>query len=200
MKKTLSIILAVLILLVSSTATYAADVKPENKITISLNTEDTATINYMDLEFSMKYKIYKGRLLLGNEGSEYNSMMTLLDVVSKIKENSRYDLSIKYSTQYSPTWGIQTVHSYVVVISEYKDDCLKTSLGFDVARAAEWTEESGYSCFDIYGEENFPVGMPHLLSYDGNAVYYLPARYIFEKLGFKVNYIDQEKKVEVYKE
>lgn len=180
MKKRLSVILVVLLIFTvfSSIAFANNDKDTEEKIVIVLNEDNQAIVLNGNEYFEIDYKMHNEGVLVGN--GENNGVLALLKFASKITGN-KYELSIKNKISSSI---FNYIGEYDVAITEYKNKTELSNMEFYPATIRR-TDGSVFGTYD-------DIPAPHLLNDDeGNPKYYLPLRFMFEELGFEVEYINE---------
>jgi|LSQX01.3.fsa_nt_gb hypothetical protein len=197
MKKLFLVVLAISLVISLQAVCYAdfgGEVEQEtaviNSITIQLNDNEVATVKAGNESFEIAYKIDCDGVLMGN--GDNNGVLLLLNLASEITSD-QYDLYTRNrtSTNSKKVFGQYDTEFYDVIITAYKVPQLGhysfNSEQMMVYKTLEYYPGSmrndGY-CFGTFGT----MPAPHLHNESGKYVYFLPLRYTFEELGFKVAY------------
>ncbi|WP_312648609.1 hypothetical protein [Aminipila sp.] len=156
---------------------------------IYLNNEGTAKFSYGGETFDIKYMRYNNHILIGN--GQDQDLLKILNLATNLS-GKKYDLILR-----NPSYAgsIDETPRYRVIIVEYegKDgdyglDYLFTSDKFKISNLLEFENGGGRTNGYPYMFDDSTDGMPHTLLINGQYQYYLPLRYIFEQLGFTVEY------------
>ena len=171
MRKMLLITFSIIMILCFSITSFA-DQDAEG-IKIKLQKDGSAEVIDGDKPYSIDYIRIDDRILAGR--GHYDDLLYLLSRASDIS-GQKYNLVIKHHTGF-------TFKSYDVVItaSDGAGNIRKT-LEFDST-----TKDIGDG-LAIIGTGYSEGQPPYYLDNNGEYVYFLPLRYIFEQLGFSVNY------------
>jgi len=194
-------------------ATPQESLKEEN-IIIQLRENNKAIVSIEGDSFEIDYMMYDDKVLVGN--GENNGVAKLLYFAHKINGNT-YDLYIRdriYETIWTyshlksnrPDLSLGYTNTYSVVLDEYKSlvpgytsfDAIVDQQSIERYKTIELypgTIINNGSGFDTFSGSGVPS--PHLFLNEGKHEYYLPLRYIFEELGFEVNYIEDNKTIEM---
>lgn len=186
MKKSILKILSLITMLCLCTSIFSfADTVPES-IKIELEKNGKAQVFYKAQSLDISYQIYNNRMLVGN--GQYQDLLKLLVVAGDIS-HQKYDLTLRNR-------ALSNSIDYNVIITAYQGQAgnygivpLYNSSQFNIIKIIEFDglcgcRVDGYPfSFDARRD-----GVPHLLFIDGNYQYSLPLRYIFEELGFTVEY------------
>jgi len=171
MKKLVLVTLSIMIVLCLTVVSFAD--QETNVILIDLQSDDRAKVSYGDETYIMDYMLIHDRLLVGR--TQYSDLLYLLHKASDMS-GQKYDLEIKHHA------GL-VFKCYDIIITAYDvNGNINKTLEFDSTTTATMDSVviAGYG---------YSVGeTPYYLDNHDEYVYYLPLRYVFEQLGFKVEY------------
>ena len=156
---------------------------------IYLNNDGTASFYYGEETFDIKYMRYNNHILIGN--GQDQDLLKILNLATNLS-GKKYDLILRnpsydVSADETPSYRVILVE-YTGAIGNYGLDYLFTSDKFKISNLLEFENGGGRTNGYPYMFDNSTDGMPHTLLINGQYQYYLPLRYIFEKLGFTVEY------------
>lgn len=207
MKKLFLVVLAISLVISLQAVCYAAgggklETEVINSITIQLKDKEVATVKAGNESFEIAYKTHCDGVLMGN--GDNNGVLLLLNLASEITSD-HYDLYTRNrtSTSSKKIFGQYDTKTYDVIITAYRVPQLGhyafNSDQMKVYKTLEYYPGSmrndGYA-FGTYGT----MPAPHLFNESGKYVYFLPLRYTFEQLGFKVAYDGATKSITITKE
>lgn len=168
---------------------YGMKAKRNPKMEIILNNDGTAKFYYDEETFDIKYRRYNNHILVGN--GQKQDLLKILNLASNLS-GKKYDIILRNSSYAEST---NKTPSYKVIIVEYEGekgdyglDYLFTSDKFKINNLLEFENGGGRTNGYPYMFDGNTDGMPHTLLINGQYKYYLPLRYIFEQLGFTVEY------------
>lgn len=167
---------------------YGMPTTRQPSIKIKLNNDETAKLYYGEETFDIKYMRYNNHILVGN--GQDQDLLKLLIVARELSKQS-YDLTLKNRILKDYSFD------YDVIITEYQGPVQKCGIAtlynssrFKITKLMEFYPGGVRTDGCPYMFNSSKDGMPHLLFIDENYQYYLPLRYIFEELGFTVDYED----------
>lgn len=171
MMKRLALVTLSIMIILCFTGVSFADMESD-KIIIDLQSDGSAKVSYGYEICSVDYMLINDRLLVGR--SQHSDLLYLLHKASKMSGHI-YDLELKHHAD-------SVFKCYDIIITAYDSNGnISKTLVFDSTTKA--------TVNSVMIGNSYSVGdPPYYLDNNGNYVYYLPLRYIFEQLGFLVEY------------